>query len=563
MGLSQSKEKTVTGKSGKHNQFHVSYIDAEVVSIEFENSHSSMGKDDILKDGNLPERFRIDWGYSGELYSEPEWEREGQNAPVSYSRNEKMRLSLGVTIKSRGDVPSSLEGKVAGHPMGPSRQRFKFESDVVDLMAGTEAGGSETNMSVSVVGQAPLPNWPARLDKQIKWTFCRRGKNLDLGRSGAHTVFVTFGPPIDDYQTTYEDGATLARMREAARRVSRIDSCSSVKLIKKLFDQFDDYVLTAGDLPKRKRKEVDRDEALRTYMKTVNWPGFLKPDSSVYERVEATKEWTSCLEHHMEGSRRRAREMERDLEEAQNGAVGTKRSRAREWDVKVRKKRALDMGWGMEGYACDRDQNPERVIDETETAEAELTKLKLLVEEGERNLKEQEEAVWDRGGAWPLAVLERYGGECQAIVRFIRGVLMQLGHSREIQVQYVSADVPHHAGPIPTICSDGSACTGPLQNHGYSLVDTPLQAGGQYAQNQVKWNNFEAFLVYRYKENGQFFQAWYGGGVGLVEKPQPEPLTPAFKRTLLEKSFEGVAEWKMVGQGGERKREVTRYWSFR
>ncbi len=434
-------------------------FDVRVCGVTFSNSHGVMRSNDMIEEqeGHVPERFRIDWGYSKDLYPQPEWEVGEENAPVSYSRNEEMRLLLDLAVEKRGAVPSAVEGRIVGHPVGSSDPGFDFASEPFTLTDGSDP--------VPVFGTSSLPDWPAHLENEIQWTFHGTRGHLDLGISGPHTVFVTFDHPIkgDEYESytthlsnsTHEDGATCARMREATRRVHRAGPCTSVELIKRLFAAFPRYVLGPENLSDEQWREVLGDEDLGIYMEQVDWPQF----------------------HH-----------------------------------------------------ADRDD------------------------------WEREQLLREQGGAWPLAVLERYGGECQAIVRFIRGVLMQVGHNEgELHTMYVSAKAPK----VPVIQLDrGRGCSGPKSrdpNYDYALVDQPLEVGGRYAQSEVMRSNYEAFLMYRYREHGQWYRAWYGGGEGLIDGPQAEPLSEEFKTRLLD-VFAGLAECRWIGNGAF---EVTNYWSYR
>lgn len=180
------------------------------------------------------------------------------------------------------------------------------------------------------------------------------------------------------------------------------------------------------------------------------------------------------------------------------------------------------------------------------------------------NAPNSDERLQEQGGAWPLMVLEDFGGECQAMVRFVRGILVQLGHEEgTIETMYVNASAEHPKAPI--IRTYGTGCDGPRDDRGYALVDREVEVGKKYdvEGHAVGWNNFEAYLQYTYEnDEGETMQAWYGGGIGLIKQPQREPLSDEFKKTLLF-VFKGLAEFKIVREGTKRMREVTRYWPYR
>ncbi len=152
------------------------------------------------------------------------------------------------------------------------------------------------------------------------------------------------------------------------------------------------------------------------------------------------------------------------------------------------------------------------------------------------------------GGAWPLAQWNEYGGECQAMVRCIRGVLTQVGCPGDAAVKYVnaSADKPYTA----QIRSNGTRCNGPKESQGYryALVDSRVDKGKFYDDNSgVGWNNYEAYM--RFDHDGKF--GWFGGGIGKLPSTQ-NPLNV----------FYGLAEFKSKYKNGSYQREVTELWNY-
>ncbi len=507
MGCIQSKEARVASKTGVSRTIRVDRCKIVLDSVTFVSSHHVLCGNDVLPDAppETPDPFRIDWGYSGQPYPQPEWQRNGQNAPVSHTRREQICLLLRLRVEARqGDPP---QGRVVGAPADADDRAFEFRSGRLTLRSKNE---------IVVGGEGALPGWPQRIDRRIRWTFQTSSSDrIEFAVSGPHTVFVTFGEPVVDTDTRigeggYEDGATLARMREATKRVQDIGECPSVTLIDRLFKTFDNYVLRAENLDEERWKEIENNKYLSNYIKDVGWPSFLK--------VGRWKEFTR----------------EEDLFKANMKKL---------WDKFVEEKDAEEV-----------EEAGNRIATMSREREA----------EGSAIQRERDQTLRKQGGAWPLAILERYGGECQAIVRLIRGILTQLGHEGELCIRYVSVDASQPERI--TIGRNGNRCVGPRSDRGYSLVDTPVRVRERYTMGQVKWNKYEAFLRYRYKVNGQVYQAWYGGGVGLVGTPQPErspkgPLTPAFERELLRMSFEGLAEYRTISAQPEV-REVTNYWSY-
>ena len=138
-------------------------------------------------------------------------------------------------------------------------------------------------------------------------------------------------------------------------------------------------------------------------------------------------------------------------------------------------------------------------------------------------------------GSWPAAdpELVGFGAECQAICRLVIGMLHQLGSTADLSVVYATADF---SKPNDAIIDDHThrVPTGPDPHKRYTLVDREVTKSTKYIpkvldpsdhqlkipdgkyddENNVGWNNFEAYLLYRYKENGSDKSRWYGGGVG-------------------------------------------------
>jgi hypothetical protein len=114
------------------------------------------------------------------------------------------------------------------------------------------------------------------------------------------------------------------------------------------------------------------------------------------------------------------------------------------------------------------------------------------------------------GGAWPLAEFQKFGGECQAIVRLIRGIIHQVGCPGTIELKFVNADAPNYLEGI--IKSVGTTCSGPDPKKGYSLVDGKVQVGNTYDGNDgVGFNNYEAYMKYSYvNSSGKSRVAWFG-----------------------------------------------------
>ncbi len=156
----------------------------------------------------------------------------------------------------------------------------------------------------------------------------------------------------------------------------------------------------------------------------------------------------------------------------------------------------------------------------------------------------------EQGGAWPLASLHRYGGECQAIVRLIRGILHQVGFREgTIDVRYVTA---HFDDPNNVIIGETSACCcqGPRKDRLYALGGGEIKTESGTA-SELNANLYEAYMRYRYQRDGSWRQAWFGGGVGMLG-PWEEvngDISQEEKNRLLN-TFGWIAEFEDLGRSG-------------
>lgn len=150
------------------------------------------------------------------------------------------------------------------------------------------------------------------------------------------------------------------------------------------------------------------------------------------------------------------------------------------------------------------------------------------------------------GGAWPLSEYNNYGGECQAMVRCIRGVMTQAGCPGKAEVKYVNADASKPYTAI--VSSGGTRCKGPDPKKRYALVDAEVKVGEMHgAESSVGWNNYEAYM--RYEHEGD--AGWFGGGIGRLPKGQ-DPLNVFF----------ALVEYERWSGSVEFKRLVTKVWKY-
>jgi hypothetical protein len=133
------------------------------------------------------------------------------------------------------------------------------------------------------------------------------------------------------------------------------------------------------------------------------------------------------------------------------------------------------------------------------------------------------------GGVWPLADYMSYYAECQAIVRFVRKIIKQIGAPGDAEMVYIYAD-PN----APLVAKeDGESKADPaLHSHpGFALVDqkvTSADVGKRFPPSHTKMpdgsislgiNAYEACLKYTAKDGpegktGPLKTYYYPGGTG-------------------------------------------------
>jgi hypothetical protein len=142
------------------------------------------------------------------------------------------------------------------------------------------------------------------------------------------------------------------------------------------------------------------------------------------------------------------------------------------------------------------------------------------------------------GGAWPMADYIAESGQCQAIVRFVRDVLKELGIPGTTQVVYIYAE---RSSPYTAKESDvpvGYAWHGPPGNErSESLVDTRVTAadiGRRYPESHTPlpggrvsmgFNQYEACMKYTFGGQSLYFP---GGTNGAIWETADQVLKHSF-----------------------------------
>ena len=133
----------------------------------------------------------------------------------------------------------------------------------------------------------------------------------------------------------------------------------------------------------------------------------------------------------------------------------------------------------------------------------------------------------EEGGAWPMSDYVGESGECQAIVRLVRGVLRQLGVPGEAHALLVWGDPEVDGGrtAVSAYADDdpGAGLDRTRLANGRrwlaTLVDAPVEAGKVYPPSHTLqrgrpspgFNRYEACLGFTYGDK----TLDYGGGAGV------------------------------------------------
>ena len=162
------------------------------------------------------------------------------------------------------------------------------------------------------------------------------------------------------------------------------------------------------------------------------------------------------------------------------------------------------------------------------------------------------------GGAWPLAQFERYGGECQAIVRLIRGILHQVGCPGKIELKYVNGTIDSSYKVKTQILDYGTKVTGPDSTKGYALIDGKVTVGQVCKNTDVGFNNYEACMKYTYPLSSKTMAAWFGGGAGKIGEVDTgnKKNVDSFEESLIG-VFWGIVEFEWVYVGKKWLRKIT------
>ncbi|WP_394829017.1 hypothetical protein [Pendulispora albinea] len=141
-----------------------------------------------------------------------------------------------------------------------------------------------------------------------------------------------------------------------------------------------------------------------------------------------------------------------------------------------------------------------------------------------------------KAGAWPLAQFLDKKAECQAIVRFVRAVMLQVGSHGTFEAVIVYSK-PFEGkgdkafeGPLPLSgggLTDETKMVDGEEWHAM-LIDRPVQVGKTYTNAQAGANNYEACLKVTADLHGQSKTLYYGGGTTAAFETADDVLRQCF-----------------------------------
>lgn len=143
------------------------------------------------------------------------------------------------------------------------------------------------------------------------------------------------------------------------------------------------------------------------------------------------------------------------------------------------------------------------------------------------------------GGAWLIAERPRASGECQAIVRYVRGILKQIGARGQIEpwMVYALPDAPTKAVPKPLDLKGGLQPITKLGSNGKvwqaALSDTKVDSSmidRRFAFGDLGLNAFEACLVVNaIDSDGNDRTTYYAPGTGAIRFDSPQAVLGVFE----------------------------------
>jgi len=195
----------------------------KLLSLAFGTDHGALCDNDAT------------WATAGVKFSDKdprEWVREPAHSfPISHTKGEALAVTVEFEATPAEVPPATGEVKATG-----KGDHFSFEGT-----GSFPAGSPGEKVKVTITAKAKLPDQIAKHVAEIAWKVKVGGEEFDAGPSGPHTIYATFGPPIEGGER--EDGATSKRMAKAVEMIGAVGSLDPHTIVAAQMKKFKYYTL--------------------------------------------------------------------------------------------------------------------------------------------------------------------------------------------------------------------------------------------------------------------------------------------------------------------------------
>ena len=155
-----------------------SFVEGELKSVEFTSDHNLLKKNPTSGS---------EWGDSSDAYETPEWVADTRNNPISQTKNTKLTAKVKLKVE----------------PAGATFELFGNGFDGYANFRKTGNLSTGSDQEITVTADDVLPNTVGKVNKIIDWKITVGTTEYDIGSSGEHIVYVTYGTPSGSIPTDY------------------------------------------------------------------------------------------------------------------------------------------------------------------------------------------------------------------------------------------------------------------------------------------------------------------------------------------------------------------------